>query len=286
MWAQKTSIGIFWFLSLCLFWHIEPLIQAQKTPETATVYSFGVVPQFDARRIKAVWRPVLDLVEKKARVSLRLEGAPSIPDFEKAFESGAYDFAYMNPYHALVANASQGYLPLIRDERNALYGIIVVKKDSPIANVRELNGKTVAFPAPNALGACLIPRAEFQRTFGISIIPKYVRSHTSVYLNVFLNQADAGGGIRKTLDQQKPELQNGLRVLYRTPEVSTHPIVVHPRVPKSIQLAVQQAFLQIGNSPNGADLLTKIPIFQTGEARLEDYQLLQAMDLEKFYVSD
>ena len=128
-----------------------------------------MVPQFDARRIKTVWRPILDRVAKQAGVSFDLEGAPSIPDFEKAFESGVYDFAYMNPYHLIVANDTQGYLPLVRDYSNLLHGIIVVRKDSPIENVKQLDGKKVAFPAPNALGASLIPRAEFKRTFGITV---------------------------------------------------------------------------------------------------------------------
>jgi phosphonate transport system substrate-binding protein len=61
----------------------------------------------------------------------------------------------MNPYHAIRANKKHGYAPLVRDVGRSLFGIIVVKKDSPIETVSELDGEIVAFPAPNALGAAL-----------------------------------------------------------------------------------------------------------------------------------
>ena len=272
-------------MPLSCLWQTGFSAYGQKPPRDEKAYTFGVVPQFDARRIETIWRPILDAVGKKAGVSFELEGAPSIPQFEQAFSSGAYDFAYMNPYHALVANRVQGYLPLLRDVQRALSGIIVVRKDNPITAPRELDGKTVVFPAPNALGASLIPRAEFQRTFGITIIPRYVKSHTSVYLNVFLQQADAGGGVQQTFEQQKPEVRNALRILYRTPKVPPHPIVAHPRVPEDVRLAVQNAFLELSSQPEGAALLSKVPISHIGLTSLEEYQPLKSMHLEDFYVT-
>lgn len=66
-----------------------------------------------------------------------------------------------------------------RDNGHSLVGIIVVKKDSPVQSASELDGKTVAFPSPNALGATLLPRAEFDRKFNIKVNELYVKSHSS-----------------------------------------------------------------------------------------------------------
>lgn len=89
-----------------------------------------------------------------------------------------------------------------RDNGHSLVGIIVVKKDSPVQSASELDGKTVAFPSPNALGATLLPRAEFDREFNIKVNELYVKSHSSVYLNVLLGKTAAGGGVQKTLSLQ------------------------------------------------------------------------------------
>lgn len=249
-------------------------------------YVFGVVPQFDARRIQDIWHPVLKSLTDRTGIEFELKPSPSIPEFEKAFSTGEYDVAYMNPYHLIEANRSQGYLPMVRDVGQVLYGIIVVRKDSPIQRVEELDGKTIAFPAPNALGAALIPRAEFSRKFHINVMPRYVRSHTSVYLNVVLGQTDAGGGVQNTLEQQKPEVREALRILYRTMEAAPHPIAVHPRVPEKDREQITAALIDLGAGEEGRAMLAKIPIQRIGKTNLADYEPLRSMGLQDFYIKE
>ncbi len=255
-----------------------------STTFAKSTYTVGIVPQFDARRIQKVWTPILKNLEAETGMSFKLVGAPDIPEFEKEFTAGKYDFAYMNPYHLIVANETQGYLPIARDVGRKLYGIIVVKKDSPIKSVEELDLKKIALPAPNALGAALIPRTEFATKFNIKPDYNYVKSHTSVYLNVVLGQASAGGGVQKTLSQQKPEIKDNLRVLYETTKVSPHPITVHPRVPEEIRQKVVEALLKMASSETDSKFLQKIPMKKLGPAKLSDYEELREMGLEKFYV--
>jgi len=252
--------------------------------QAQTEYTLGVVPQFDSRKIAKTWHPIIREIERQSGIKLKLVGAPSIPDFEKAFTKGEYDFAYMNPYHALVANKSQGYQPIIRDVGRQLFGIIVVRKDSPITSVTELDKMTIAFPAPNALGAALIPRAEFANKYNINIKPKYVKSHGSVYLNVLLGQTQAGGGVQKTFEHQTEEIKSQLRILYKTSKVAPHPIVVHPRVSKDSVDKFVQAILSMRESEKQSALLKKVPIKQAGKASLKDYLPLQEMGLDKFYI--
>jgi phosphonate transport system substrate-binding protein len=247
-------------------------------------YTIGVVPQFDSRKILAIWRPILDEVEQQTGIRLRLQGSPSIPRFEKEFQAGKFDFVYMNPYHMLVAHNSSGYQPLLRDHGRQLHGILVVRKDSPVNALSDLEGKVVAFPAPNALGASLMMRADLQGERQINIEPTYVKSHTSVYLNVVTGMAVAGGGVQKTLSQQPVEISEQLRVLYRTAKVAPHPLAVHPRVPAGVAQRVLQAILAMGQSEGGKVMLGKIPMKQVGVAALDDYKPLEKLGLEPFYV--
>lgn len=260
------------------------LLQITNTVLADNIYSVGVVPQFEARRTAQIWQPILDEVSQQSGVQLELKASPNIPLFEKEFAAGEFDFAYMNPYHAIIANKKQGYTPLLRDNGRSLFGIIVVKKDDPIQSVSELDGKTVAFPAPNALGAALLPRAEFDRNFHIKIDELYVKSHSSVYLNVLLGKAAAGGGVQKTLSQQPENIRDQLRILYKTTKVPPHPLSAHPRVDNAVQEKVRAAFLQLGNTEKGKNLLKKIPIKKMGSASMDDYDPLRKMGLDKYYV--
>jgi len=250
--------------------------------DTEKVYSVGVVPQFETRRLHAIWRPILNQLEKDTGLKFKLQGSASIPVFEKEFLTGRFDFTYMNPYHLVWSHESIGYQPLIRDHSKRLHGVLVVHKDNPITDIKQLDGKILAFPAPNALGASLMMRAELHNKHNINIIPRYVKTHDSVYMNVVLKQTAAGGGVQKTLNRQKPAISDRLRVLYRTHKVAPHPFSAHPRVTDDIAEKVQQALLNMATTDTGKNLLAKIPIKQIGVASMDDYHPLSKMGLEKF----
>ncbi|NOR71462.1 MAG: PhnD/SsuA/transferrin family substrate-binding protein [Methylomarinum sp.] len=258
----------------------------QIIPVQAAEYSFGVVPQFEARQLYAIWKPIFKVLEQKTGHTFKMLGTESISEFEREFGKGSYDFAYMNPWHSLVAFEKQGYLPLVRDNVRKLNGVLVVRKDSGIKEISQLEGKRVAFPSPNALGASLLMRAELKRLHGVSIKPIYVGTHSSVYLNVALNQASAGGGVLRSFKNQKPNVQGSLNIIYKTQSIAPHPISAHPRVPKEVIAQVTRAFLEMKNDPVQQALLAKIPMKQPVAASAGDYQPLKEMGLEPFYVKD
>ena len=243
-------------------------------------YTFGVVPQFDAQRIYETWQPIIDEIEKITGLKFKLTGSLTIPAFETQFMVGEFDFAYMNPYHALKAAEAQRYIPQVRDVGRSLYGIIVVPKDSPVTTVQELEGKTVAFPAPNSVGATLIPRADLQNLYHVTILPRYVQSHSSVYLNVALGRVAAGGGVQVTFEQQKQAIRDKLRIIYKTRQIAPHPVVAHERVPEADREKVKLAFLALADTQKGRQLLSKVPIFKLGPATLEDYLSLKDLALD------
>lgn len=284
MLKQLTGIILLWLLSFSGFADVgEKKAGNENRSQEKHTYTVGVVPQFDIRRIHAIWRPILNELESRTGYHFVLRGSATIPAFEKEFSAGAFDFAYMNPYHITIASRDQEYIPLVKDVGRKLYGIIVVRKDSPIKSVTDLEGKTIAFPAPNALGATLLSRSELIDKYMVSVVPKYVQTHSSVYLNVALNEAAAGGGVQKTFAQQKREISGALRVLYRTQEVSPHPFAAHNRIPGSVRKKVLDAMLEIGKTKKGKTMLVKVPIKKVGPAVMSDYSPLKDMRLERFY---
>ncbi len=253
---------------------------------SAAEYRVGVVPQFEAQRLNKVWLPILDELGKRTGDSFVLVTSKSIPEFEKAFQRGDFDIAYMNPWHAVVAYETQQYLPIIKDGDRKLKGILVVHKDSGITDVKQLDGAEIAFPAPNALGASLLMRADLKQVHGIDIIPKYVETHSSVYLNVALQSTKAGGGVKRTLKEQVPALQNKLTVLYETRAVNPHPIVVHPRLPAGATLRISTALLAMNSAKDSQELLAEIPMRHAVVSNIDDYLPLTDWGLHDFYLPE
>lgn len=268
---------------LMVFFCLNFLSHALGEQQLDSVLKVGVVPQFEVRKIYSIWQPIIDEIEVKTGLKLELAPSKSIEHFEVEFSKQNFDFAYMNPYHMLLAS-EQGYEPLVRDASKMLSGILVVRKDSNISGPVDLDGKVIAFPSPNALGASLQMRQELHDKFGIQIRPRYVKTHDSVYLNVILGEASGGGGVQKTLNRQPDEYQDQLRIIHSTVPVSPHPIAARSSLPSHLKDSVQKALIEMGREEGGQAKLAKIPIKNIGVAEMTDYLPLKLMGLERFYI--
>lgn len=268
---------IYFTLALYISLIFVPNARAADTDCHLTV---GVVPQFEQRRLAKVWTPILDTLGKHTGCHYELIGTSTILGFEQHFKEGKFDLVYLNPYHAVMANDAQGYEPIARSGAKLLKGILTVHKNSGITSLKELDGKQIAFPSPNALGASLLMRAELATKYGINVDPLYVKTHSSVYLHVAKQLTPAGGGVLRTLKEQKPALQNTLNILHTTTPVPAHPLVVHPRVGASLQASIQRAWLTM--EQHDSTVFDGIPMKKAIATSMSDYDALRQMGLENF----
>lgn len=257
---------------------------AQNGKSAQEAYSVGVVPQFTSEQIKQIWTPVLEELSKRSNVKLYFAPSRTIRFFEIDLESSSFDFAYANPYQALIAFKKHGYIPMVRD-RLPLSGVLVVHKDSTYKEVSDLAGKIIAFPAPNSLGASLLVRADLDAVHRISFTPVFTSSHTTSYQSTLSKQSAATGGIEATFGLLSEVDKENLRVLYRTRETVSHPFMAHPRVPESVRLKVQNAWLAMSADPAWNQQLAKIPFDRLVKSKIDDYKILESMNLEKFYIA-
>ena len=248
------------------------------------VYRFGVVPQFEHRKLFATWKPIIDEIARRTGIRLELAATLTVPEFERELSAGSYDFVYANPYHILREYTHQGYLPLVRDD-NPLRGILVVHRNSPVSSPAELQGQKLAVPSLNAVGASLLLRADLEDLFKVEMIPVNVKTHSSAYLQVASGQLPAAGGVEKTLQEQDARVRELLRVIYTTRDMPSHPIAAHPRVPPRVRQAVQQAIIALDTSPAGRELLAHVPIRRAVTTRMQDYLPMRQWGLDRFWAN-
>jgi len=58
--SQKTV-----FLMLCILISTCLPVHSQADEGTEKTYIFGIVPQFEARRLHGIWRPILNYLQKE-----------------------------------------------------------------------------------------------------------------------------------------------------------------------------------------------------------------------------
>lgn len=244
-----------------------------------TVYSFGVVPQQSASKLARIWGPMLAYVGHEAGIKLRFETAPDIPTFERRLAEGKYDFAYMNPYHYVVFSQKPGYRAIAHAKDRLIRGIVVIRKDAPYHQIRDLSGTTMAFPSPAAFAASILVRGAFARRH-IPIKPKYVGSHDSVYLGVAKGLFPAGGGVLRTFMAMDPSVRDQLRILWETAGYTPHAIAAHPRVPPAVVAKVRNALVALDRSEQGRELLSALAIKGWQSAKDADWDDVRALHLD------
>lgn len=221
------------------------------------VVTFGVVPQQAPSKLARIWRPILTEISKKTGITLQFKTAPDIPTFEERLAAGYYDIAYMNPYHYTVFSRHPGYQAFAKAQDKQIKGIVVVAKNSSIADISEVNGKRMAFPAPAAFAASVLPRAYFKNN-AINVEPSYVSSHDSVYRAVAKGLFVAGGGVMRTFNTLAPEIKDQLRVLWKTESYTSHALAAHPRISEQQRDLILDALSALSSYSDGQSLLKSL----------------------------
>lgn len=258
------------------------LAASWSVPVAAENFILSVVPQFAPGDINRDWSPLLAQLAKKTGHHFQLRLYDNVARFEGDFKNGIPDFVYLNPYHMVQAKHAHGYIPLVRAEQ-MLRGVLVVRNDSVIQKLSDLNQKVVAFPSVTAFGASLHLRALLNEQEKVTIKPVYVGTHQNTYRHVMLGDAAAGGGVYATLKKEPEQVQAHLRILYTTPDTPAHPIAVHPRVPVAIRTAILQTLIKMAEEPQTHQLLINIQMQKPIAADFaHDYAPLEKLKLDRY----
>ncbi|MCP5080018.1 MAG: phosphate/phosphite/phosphonate ABC transporter substrate-binding protein [Psychromonas sp.] len=249
-----------------------PLTLAEKS------LTFALVPQQSASKLAKLWTPIFEEITLKSGIKIKFATAPDIPTFEKRLAEGEYDIAYMNPYHYVVFNKSNGYQALAKARDKRIKGIIVVAKDNSINSLEDLNNTTLAFPAPAAFAATILTQSDLSKTQA-EFSPRYVSSHDSVYRTVAKGIYPAGGGVLRTFNNVAPDIKDKLRVLWTTKGYTPHAIATHPRVTPEQAKKIQIALVEMEQTKSGKALLNNIKIKGFETANNADWDDIRELNI-------
>jgi len=269
-----------WLKRLCAPLAISGMVLLCQNPADASPQSltFGIVPQQSASKLARLWSPILRKLSQKSGYQLIFKTAPNIPIFEQRLAEGQYDIAYMNPYHFTLYGQKPGYKAFAKAKNHHIRGIIVIRADSPINQIEQLNNTTLAFPAPAAFAASVLTRTHLMAQ-QIQFIPKYVSSHDSVYRTVAKGLYPAGGGIIRTFNNIEPGIRQQLKIFWTSQGYTPHAFAAHPRLPNDVIVKLQSAMTHFAQSPDQQFLLNKINLSGFAPALSSDWDDVRALNI-------
>jgi phosphonate transport system substrate-binding protein len=243
-------------------------IQYEKQAVAAdsnTHYVFLVHPLFNPQLLHQKFEPLMAYLGHQLPGSaFDLETANDYADFEHKLSAHKADFALPNPYHATLAQ-DWGYHVLAKMGDDSVFkGIFIVRKDSPIKIPTDLKGKVVAYPAPTALAAAMMPQLYLQK-HGVDVQTDisniYVGTHNSSIMNAYLKQSAASATwptAWNAFQQSNPAEAADLRVIWETPTLIQNAIIVREEVPAVLSAKVAQLLTTLQDSDEGRKLLAGI----------------------------
>ena len=247
-------------------------------PTLAHPLSFGIPPQQSPVEVVKRWTPILQYLEKKTGLVLELKTAKDIPTHQQQIMDGLYDIAYVNPNTYVAANKLRGYQAFAHEKDGKSYGMIVARKNGPIAQLSELHERTMAFPSSSAVMATILPLKQMEEQ-KIPVRVQYVMSIDSVYRSVAKGLFLAGGGESRTFGSLEPEIRDQLVVLWRSEELPPFPFLAHPRVSPATLSNLQNAMIAMGQDPEGQALLKVVNIKGLEKSTDADYDVVRKLNL-------
>jgi phosphonate transport system substrate-binding protein len=231
-------------------------------------YEFGVLPQVTPEKLAQMWVPFLDKLSEMSGVKLKFVTAPTISEFGTRAAAGAYPFYY----HNTLAYVQQDdlYKAFAREVGAKTKGVLVCKKENPIAKLSQLKGGTVAIPSAGSFGAAVLPLFAIQNEGGLDLQKDLkvvvAGSHEAGYQFVLQGKAEASGGLTRTFELMPEADRAQLRIFYTTKEYSPLPFAARKDVPADVVAKVQKALVAFGKDPANAPILEALNMKKGFEA--------------------
>ena len=235
-------------------------------------------PQLSASVTAQQWTPFVKYLSEQAGVEISLKVYTERSKFEDELKAGKVALYFGNPGYGIVGHLKHGYMPLVRSDRKLLEGIVVVRKDKNIEKVKQLNTKVIAFPAETAFAASLLLRAQLKNEFNLDYQPLYAGSHGNAYRAVLIGKAAAAGGVKRTFEHESVAVREQLNIIYTTPGMKQHPLMVHPAVSGKVRRLIQDAILKLNKSDAGKKMLKSVKLRKPVVAEyVRDYKSIEPL---------
>ncbi|WP_455220655.1 PhnD/SsuA/transferrin family substrate-binding protein [Kaarinaea lacus] len=263
----RVNLSISGIIALCIFLLASGNAIAKSSSDEIRFGSVAMdIPAIMQKRLLPLTRYLSD--ELGQPVVLKL--SPNMPAAINEVSTGAVELSYLTPV-AYIRSRQKGNTQLVAktvtNNKASFQLMIVVREDSPIKTVADLEGKTFAFGDK----AALLQRATVVgANMPLEKLGRYeFIGHYDNIVRAVLNR-DFDAGILKDTMAYKWE-GKGIRILYRSPDLPPYNIAASKNVNKEMLARLQKAFLDLDtNNPEHAPIIRALDKKYNGFAPTSD----------------
>lgn len=259
----------------------EPKFAARE-PGAGKEYAFAIHPLHNPVRLFEIYGPVIDYLNRNTPdATFRLEASRNYEEFDKKLYARQFDFALPNPYQTL-NSLRHGYRVIAKmGDDYKFTGVILVRRDSGIGKVADLNGKKVSYPARTALAATMMPQY-YLHTHGLDVNRDienlYVGSQESSIMNVYLGNVAAAATWPlpwEAFQKEHPDKARELELKWETAPLINNGVVARDDVPKQLAGRVAQLLDTLHTTEEGRAILARMPLSRFELADDRRYRVIE-----------
>lgn len=223
-------------------------------------------PSVDAKVIEDNAKTFKDYLEKNTPYKYSVSVPQSYIAVVESFGTKRADVAAINTYSYLQAHerfGAQARLTVLRHGSDKYQSQILVKADSAIKTVRDLEGKRVAFVDASSTSGYLLPMKMLKDA---NVKPQqivFAGKHDSVVTMIYQGAVDAGATFysppddgevqdaRRLVRVQYPDVVEKIKILQLSEAIPNDPIIFREGMPEAMKEKIAESFLAFAKTPEG-----------------------------------
>jgi len=258
-------------ISILSIFSAETVFSAEKP-----LVRFGVIPRYNPLVMYKRYQPIMDYLTAETPYRFELKISKDYPEAVRFLREGVTQVSSLGDVTFAEASIEYAAIPILKPRNKdgiPFYrSAIIVRADSPLKEIKELRGKTMAFGSPHSTSGNLIPRyLLWENGVGLRDLKSYsnLQHHDAVAKAILKGQFDAGAVAEKYQS-------HGLRILAWSAPIPAVPLVVREDASPDVVKALSAALLKLDrNNPEHQKMMqTWDDEFRYGfaPATKDDYQ--------------
>ena len=245
-------------------------------PEDAL--TLGVFPRLSAGETTTRYTPFAEHLSQRLGRKITLVTSKDFQSFWAGIEKQRFEIVQYNQYHYV--RSAKSYQVVAHNKefgKDTLAGVLYVRKDSGITDLKQLKGRTVLFGGgEDAMFGYIAPMYLLLQA-GLKkeeFISQYASNPLNSVIGVFRKQADAAGSGDGVIGQ--PAVKSAintdeLTTLAISEQLLHLPWAVKRSMPVQLRQAVQSILVALENSEEGRKILNSAMLTGIGTAEDKDY---------------
>ncbi|MFD1888526.1 phosphate/phosphite/phosphonate ABC transporter substrate-binding protein [Paenibacillus wenxiniae] len=253
---------------------------AASTAYVPTELKVQFVPSQNAETLEAKAKPLEKLLGDKLGIPVSVSVSPDYNTIVEAMASRQVDVGFLPPNAYVLAHDNRKAADLLlqalrygvndktgqptTEKVNYYKSMIIVKKDSPIQSLTDLKGKKIGWQDVTSSAGYVFPAAELKKA-GIDpdtdVQGVTIKGHDAAVMALLNGQVDAVAvfqDARNTVKKDVPTVFDQTRVIHFTAPIPNDTISVRSDMDQTWRDKISQAFIDIGNDPEGQKIIEDI----------------------------